>query len=193
MIDQLIDDTLIKEGGFTDDPDDTAHQKRKGKGDRWDSYCTKYGVTQFTLSDVLGRQASIEEVKELTKDDARRIFRKRYYLDARIHWLPEAMQPVVFDVSINSGPRKAAILLQRLLGKAGYLVSLDGRIGHNVEEKCAAAMEKFGPLLVNAYIEERLRFYRAIVWCTTQVRKNTCETGRIAHGRLWFPMPGSRL
>lgn len=163
MIDELIDSTLIKEGGFTSDPNDTAHQKRVAKGSKWDSYCTNHGVTQFTLSDVWGRQASIEEVRNLTKDDARRIFKKRYYLDARIDWLPDIMQPVVFDVSINSGPYRAVLLLQRLLRKAGYKVGSDGRIGRNTSEKCAAAVDKFGPLLVNAYIEERLTFYRRVI------------------------------
>src|SRR5688572_14261280 len=82
-IDTMLEDLIRREGGFTDNPKDKAHKKRRSKGDKWDSYCTNRGVTQETLSDWIGRQATVNEVRELTEPDARVIYRKRYFVDPR--------------------------------------------------------------------------------------------------------------
>lgn len=62
---QILDDIIRREGGFVDNPND-----RGG--------ATKYGITIGTLSEVLGRQATVDEVRNLTEEAARNIYTDRY-------------------------------------------------------------------------------------------------------------------
>lgn len=61
------------------------------------------------------------------KDEARAIYRERYYSDSKIDTLPSRIQPQIFDMAVNHGPRMAARLLQQTLITEGYgPLSVDG-------------------------------------------------------------------
>lgn len=89
-VDGLIDDIIRREGGYVNDPND-----RGG--------ATNWGITQATLSRWRGGSVTAADVKALSQDEARRIYRKTYYEDAGIDRLPEALQAQAFDINVNGG------------------------------------------------------------------------------------------
>ena len=66
-----------------------------------------------------------EDVLRLTRAIAIEIFEEDYYRAPRIDLLPEALQPVVYDVQVNAGAH-AIILLQRPLRDMGFDIAVVG-------------------------------------------------------------------
>lgn len=102
---------LTREGGFVNDPNDPGG-------------ATNMGITIGTLSDALGRRATVEDVKNLTEGAALKIYRDRYWDKVRADKLPIGVDLAVFDAAVMHGPAKAAMLLQSALGVAD-----DGIVG----------------------------------------------------------------
>jgi len=141
---------INREGGFVNDPADPGG-------------ATKYGVTIGTMRalglDKTGDgRITVEDVRALTKVDALRIFKERYYLAPRIDLLPEPLQPSVFDMQVNAGSN-AVRILQRLLAEFDEPTSADGLIGPKTAEAVARADQKAGPYLVDAYAIARRNYY----------------------------------
>lgn len=150
-VDEMLDDILRHEGGLSN------HANDRGS---W----TKFGVTIGALSRWLGRAATVDEIKGLTVETAREIFETTYYRAPRIDSLPERIQPVLFDISVNSGPRRAIKMLQRVCQEAGYSPNgIDGVVGPGTRKAAVAADEAMGDWLVAAICQERQDFYDAIV------------------------------
>jgi lysozyme family protein len=150
-VDDLISDVLRREGGYVNHPSD-----RGGP--------TKYGITQATLAAWLGRPATADDVRALDEDTAREIYAQRYYHGPRIDSLPEAVRPVLFDVAVNSGPRRAIMMAQQVINEAGFgPVDVDGALGPQTRKAVDRAAAEMGPYLVNALVEERKAFYAAII------------------------------
>ncbi len=147
----LISDVLKREGGFVN------HRADRGGP-------TKFGITQKTLSAWLGRFATIGEVQALAEDTAREIYERNYFYAPRLDSLPALIQPILFDVAVNSGPRRAVQMLQNVLNEAGFgPVDVDGTLGPQTRKAAQAAAAEMGAYLVNALVEERLAFYKQIV------------------------------
>lgn len=149
-IDQMIDDVLKHEGGYVNDPDDPGG-------------ATNYGVTIHTMRrfgvDVNGDGVvNIRDVKALTKDQAREIYKREYFYGPRIDDLPEAVQANVFDMYVNSGSN-AIKILQRLISNMGEKVSVDGVLGPQsigaAHEVAAGAANHFN----DAYAIARRNYY----------------------------------
>lgn len=102
---------LKYEGGWTNNPADPGG-------------ATNLGVTQKTLSDWLGRRASIAEVRMLTPETVAPIYKARYWDAIQGDALPAGVDLIVFDTAVNSGPGRAAKLLQGAVGTIA-----DGSIG----------------------------------------------------------------
>lgn len=151
-IDSMINGILRREGGYVDHPDD-----RGG--------ATNFGVTQQTLSDYLGRSASKDDVRNMDIELAREIYRKNYYYGPKIDRLPEAIQAFVFDCSINHGAVRAIKFVQKVCNAAGIAeqIGVDGKMGPASERAAAATQDSLGSEFLNELIEERRRFYQAIV------------------------------
>jgi lysozyme family protein len=152
-LDAIIDVILKNEGGFVNIKED-----RGGP--------TNYGVIQSEYSRYLGRPASIEDVRKMPIAHARDIFKKKYYFAPKINLLPETLQPVVTDASVLYGPKRAIIFLQKVLNQldSSSGLGLDGDIG----PATTVAANKQAVLLgadkiINAYVDERIRFCEAIV------------------------------
>ncbi|CAB1080273.1 Lysozyme (N-acetylmuramidase) family, (EC [Olavius algarvensis Delta 1 endosymbiont] len=148
--DQMIDDILDREGGFVNHPAD-----RGGP--------TNFGVTQATLSSWRGREASIDDVRSLTIDEARDIYRSRYYVGPQIDRLPNLIQPLVFDMSINHGPGAAIEMFQSVLNEQGIPCGVDGGIGDETIGCARTAVDRFGEELINFLVDKRIQFYHQIV------------------------------
>lgn len=159
----MLDHLLKVEGGYTQHASDPGHQLRRSKGDKYDSYCTNFGVTQYTLSSYWGRQATMHEVKSLAVEEAREIYKYEYYKGPRINELEGELQPLVFDMSVNHGPKRAVKILQVICIKAGFALVADGKIGFKTISASNTCFQKMGSDMVNALVEERMRFYENLV------------------------------
>lgn len=108
----IIDEIIAREGGFVDHPSD-----RGGP--------TNWGITQATLSEYRGRDVTVDDVRQLTRDEAREIYEITYINAPRfnqIHYQP--LRDLVIDCGVNHGTRRAARWLQRAAG-----VGDDGVVG----------------------------------------------------------------
>ncbi len=111
-IDALIDDILVREGGFVDHPAD-----RGGP--------THYGITQATLSRWRQQPVTVQDVQALTLEEARAIYRHDYIERPGFLRIPdERLRALLVDWGVHSGPQTAIRALQRVLG-----VRLDGVLG----------------------------------------------------------------
>jgi lysozyme family protein len=88
------------------------------------SGATNLGITAATLARARGRPVTAADVKALTRAEAAGIYRRFYWDAVRGDDLPAGLDHAVFDLAVNSGPARAARLLQRVLK-----VAEDGAIG----------------------------------------------------------------
>ncbi|ACL59174.1 glycoside hydrolase family 108 protein [Methylobacterium nodulans] len=139
--DRALSLVLAHEGGYVDHPDDPGGP-------------TNLGVTLGTLSAVLGRPATRAEVKALTPAKVAPIYRTRYWDAVRGDELPAGVDYAVFDFAVNSGPARAAIALQHLVGVAD-----DGVIGAVTLAAVARTDQRW---LVTALCDSRLVFLRSL-------------------------------
>ena len=149
----IAKEIVAREGGYVNDPDD-----RGG--------ATKYGVTIHTMRrlglDLNGDgRVTSADVKQLTRAQAEAIFLEHYFTKPRIDELPEPLQATVFDMYVNAGGH-AVKILQRLLGKMGFPVTVDGAIGAKTIAATARAFAVAQDFMVDAYGIERRNYYFAL-------------------------------
>lgn len=114
-VQQLADAIVAREGErYTNDPNDPGGP-------------TKYGVTIRTLREI-EPGATIDELKNITAEDAAKIFIEYYFNKPKINLLPKPLRPSVFDMYVNAG-RNSIKILQRLLARYGDPVAVDGGLG----------------------------------------------------------------
>ncbi|HHC29643.1 MAG TPA: peptidoglycan-binding protein [Rhodobacterales bacterium] len=149
---EIADEILDREGGYVNDPDDPGG-------------ATNHGVTIHTMRrlglDLDGDGVVTgEDVRRLSRDQARDIFIEHYFRRPGIGDLPEPLQASVFDMYVNAGAN-AVKILQRLLGEMGHPVTVDGAIGPQTLEAARAAAAEAPGLIGDAYgIERRNYYYR---------------------------------
>lgn len=86
--------TLSFEGGYSNNPVDPGR-------------ATNLGVTLETLSRWLGRVATVEEIKDLTKVSVAPIYKKFFWEPCGCDSLASGVDLAVFDYAVNSGPGAA--------------------------------------------------------------------------------------
>ena len=149
---QIADEILDREGGYVNDPDDPGG-------------ATNHGVTIHTMRrlglDLDGDGAvTAQDVRRLSRDQAREIFVEHYFRRPGIADLPEPLQASVFDMYVNAGAN-AVKILQRLLGEMGHPVAVDGAIGPQTLAAAQAAAAEAPGHIADAYgIERRNYYYR---------------------------------
>lgn len=111
---------LAHEGGFVNHPDDPGG-------------ATNWGVTKKTYEKYIGQTVTVERIRSLTPDDVEPIYRDKYFDAVSFDDLPSGIDWTVADWAVNSGPRRAAKALQRVV-KA----KPDGSIGPQTLASVAA-------------------------------------------------------
>lgn len=101
--DQSFEKLIGHEGGYVNNPSDPGGE-------------TKYGISKRSYPDV--------DIKNLTLDAAKEIYKRDFWQKAGCDELPEKLRFQVFDTAVNSGVGQAVRFLQRALGVAD-----DGKIG----------------------------------------------------------------
>ena len=136
---------LKNEGGFVNDPDDSGGATNKG-------------ITIGTLSSHLRREASIDDVKNISDEQVESIYKKSYWSKVLADKLPTGLDVVVADMAVNAGVSRAAKLLQRAVGAVQ-----DGSIGPNTLKSVEKLVQAHGAdALVAKYSKHRANFYNSL-------------------------------
>ena len=149
--DEILTETVQNEGGYVNNPNDSGGP-------------TNFGITQATLSGWLKRPATESDVQNLTLDEAKEIYTLQYLSGPRIDQLPDPPEAFLFDCAVNHGAVTAVKILQRVINAAGFgPVGVDGVLGPTTRQCACTAQEQMGAYFQNALVDERLKFYDAIV------------------------------
>ena len=115
---------------------------------------TNLGVTARTWEDWIGHAPSEKEMRELTPEKVAPLYKRKYWDAIKGDDLPSGVDYCVFDCAVNSGPGRAAKILQEAVG-----VKPDGGIG----PLTLAAVKAVDPVvLINKYAEKRLAFWQSL-------------------------------
>ena len=111
------------------------------------------GKTQFGITEAVARAHGFTgDMRTLTRDEAKRIYRADYWEPVRADELPPQVRYDVFDGAVNSGVKQSVKWLQRAAGVAD-----DGVIG----PKTLAAVHAMTPdRVAKRYNGHRLRFMK---------------------------------
>jgi len=139
--DEALRRLLAHEGGYTHHPSDPGGP-------------TNFGITIHDYRKYLKADATAADVKAMSLDDAKAIYRAKYWNALACDDLPAGVDYAVFDYGVNSGIGRAAKVLQRIVGVAD-----DGRIGART---LAAVRAGNAAALVAAICEERLAFLKRL-------------------------------
>lgn len=162
-LEHLLDEIIRREGGYVNDPDDPGGP-------------TKYGVTVGTMRrlrmDLDGDgDVDANDVKLLTVERAKAVFKYNYFEKPRIDELPLSLQATVMDMYINSGGNGIKILQRMLNTLMGQNLAVDGALGRNTLRVAGYAAEQHGELLTDAYGIERRNYYYRIADRNPKLRK----------------------
>lgn len=138
---------LLSEGGLVDDPRDPGGR-------------TDYGITQHTYDHWRSAQgAPLQDVANISQTERSAIYSTLYWEPINGDELPAGVDYQVFDCGVNSGPYRAACILQSVLG-----VDVDGAIG----PMTIAAAKAADPIqLVDSFTKAHLAYLQTRpTWAT---------------------------
>ena len=127
--DQCFDKLIAHEGGYVNDPKDNGGE-------------TNWGISKRAYPQV--------DIKNLTRDAAKELYKRDYWDRAQCDRLPPTLAYLLFDAAVNSGIGQAIRFLQRAIGTAD-----DGVLG----PLTLAAVQRFdAESLCARFIGQRLDF-----------------------------------
>ena len=106
--DEIIEKVLEHEGGYVNDPKDLGGE-------------TKYGITKRFYPEL--------NIKELTIEKAKQIYKQDYWDKNKVESLPQNLWHIYFDMCVNMGKRTAVKVLQRAANNKGRNIEVDGGLG----------------------------------------------------------------
>jgi len=152
QVEKALKTILEHEGGYQKAAEDRGNYTSSGK-----LVGTNYGISAKVLEQVLGKEPTVEDMKNLSEETAKSIYLKQYVLPVtrNLGIPPEAKEfPQVLDMVINHGYANTVPIVQRAAG-----VKVDGKSGPGTRK---AIQDKLGSL-TNPLIEKRKEFYKQIV------------------------------
>ena len=126
MKQEAIDHVLKAEGGFVNNPNDSAGS-------------TNFGITWRTLEKWRGHKVTVEDVRNMTVDEARLIYEEYYWKPLGLDQLNKPkLASMLFDQGVNRGLSAVTKTVQHMLG-----ITPDGAMGpHTIGALNAYADEK---------------------------------------------------
>ena len=106
--DDIIEITLHHEGGYVNDPNDLGGE-------------TNFGIAKRFYPDV--------DIKNLTKDEAKDIYRRDYWDKNKVDEMPKQLRHIYFDMCVNQGKGTAVKVLQRACNSKKADLKVDGGLG----------------------------------------------------------------
>ena len=138
---------LVHEGGYSNHPSDPGGP-------------TNYGITIHDYRKYIDRNGTAADVRAMTVEQARLIYRRRYWDVQRCDQLPPGVDYATFDYGVNSGIGRSGKVLRRVLGLSDGTSAI-------TDEVIAAAGRRDPKVLVSAICDERLAFLRGLgTWPT---------------------------
>lgn len=136
---------LVHEGGWVNHPRDPGGE-------------TNLGVTKKVWEAWTKKKVPAGGMKKLTVEDVTPLYKKNYWDKVQGDKLPAGLDLMVFDFAVNSGPKRAAEYLQRLVG-----ATVDGKIGPKTLAAVDAYKCKYSKnTAVKNYANMRRAFYRSL-------------------------------
>lgn len=129
---------IQNEGGYVNHPADPGGE-------------TKYGITKRTYPYL--------DIRNLTMDDAIKIYQKDWWDKYGFGNLPLGVGEKIFDLSVNMGAQRPVRFLQRALCDLGQDVTIDGILG---PKTCAAAIQCHPRTLVQHIKYHARNYYTAL-------------------------------
>lgn len=111
-----VEFVLNLEGGYVKNPKDPGGE-------------TNFGISKASYPHV--------DIKALTRDDAKAIYKRDYWDDLKLDEVPAAMRLTVFDCAVNQGKHFATATLQAILN-----LKVDGILGPKTLAAIQAADQK---------------------------------------------------
>lgn len=143
--DQAFKLVIGHEGNYTDNRSDPGNWTG-GKVGSGTLKGTKYGIAANSYPNL--------NIKNLTLDQAKAIYKRDYWDKIKADQLPELLRFHVFDMSINSGISRGVKLLQQTVG-----TTQDGLIGPKTISAANNINVFNAVMLYNAY---RIEFYASL-------------------------------
>jgi len=155
VVDKIIDDILVAEGGYVNDKNDAG------------------GATNYGITEVVARaNGYFGAIKDMPKSFAVQVYKNRYWLEPkfdRVAMLSEKVAAELVDMGVNMGTKAAAVALQECLnllnrqGKDYVDIKEDGALGPGTLSVLATLLAKRGEdLLLKALIINRGARYLSI-------------------------------
>lgn len=109
--------------------DDFIKRTIKFEGDKGQVTTDTGGLTKYGISKKANPHLSDDQIKNLTVDDARKIYRKNYYDElGDIGHLSKKSRTIVYDASVNHGPEFAKQMVKQVGDNPAKLI--DHRKSH---------------------------------------------------------------
>ena len=140
--DEIIEVVLHHEGGYVNDPKDPGGE-------------TNFGIAKRSHPDV--------DIKNLTKDGAKKIYYEKYWTPSKAAQVPNKLKHIYFDMVVNFGQRGAVKVLQQAAVAKGHDIKVDGGIGPNTLKA-----------IQNVELD-RVRAYRVLKFANIVIKKPTQE------------------
>ena len=140
--DAALSRVLAHEGGYTNHPKDPGGP-------------TNFGITIHDYRKYVKPNASAADVRAMTVEEAKAIYRARYWDALACDRLPPGLDYTLFDYGVNSGVGRAGKVLRRVLA----LPDDDWHVNGGV---LAAIARRDPAALIFAVNDERLRFLQSL-------------------------------
>lgn len=101
--DEALRRLLVHEGEYSNHPSDPGRE-------------TNFGITIADYRAYVKPDATAEDVRNMRVDEAKRIYRKRYWDAQRCDELPAGVDYSMFDYGVNSGIGRSSKVLRRVVG-----------------------------------------------------------------------------
>jgi lysozyme family protein len=145
QFEKCLPDTLVQEGGYSNDAHDPGGM-------------TMYGIIQREYdADRKAWGLPTQWVKKISPDEYRTIYYTKYWLPY-CPKLPKGLDLEFFDLAVNGGPHRAIVTLQRVLA-----ISADGQWGPQTDD-AVTTLEADGDIVkaIQSYKVQREAFYRSL-------------------------------
>ncbi len=133
---------LAHEGGYTNHPSDPGGP-------------TNFGITIADYRKYVKANATAADVRAMRLDDAKTIYRDKYWNAQRCDALPVGVDYAIFDYGVNSGIGRSGKVLRRVLNLPDDTSVVSDAV-------IAAAQSADARSLVAAICNERLRFLQSL-------------------------------
>ena len=140
--DEALRRLLVHEGGYTNHPSDPGGP-------------TNFGITIYDYRRYVKPNATAADIRAMRLNDAKAIYRAKYWNSQRCDVLPAGVDYSVFDYGVNSGVGRSGKVLRRVVG-------LPDNTSVVTDEVLRAVAKRDPKAVIVAINDERLAFLKRL-------------------------------